>query len=45
MVRNGCRAKGEPCSRPFEFELDTQLDVEQAHALELLKGIQIETRP
>ena len=44
VVRNDCRAKGEQGPQPCEFELDTQLNAEQARALELLKGIQIETR-
>ena len=41
VVRNDCRAKGELGPRPCGFELDTQLNAEQARALELLQGIQI----
>ena len=41
VTPNVCRTKGETETRQTEFELDTQLNAEQARALELLKGIRI----
>ena len=37
VTRNVCCAKGQRGTRPTEFELDTQLRAEHAHALEFLK--------
>ena len=41
VARNDCRSQGEQGPQPCEFELDTQLNAEQARAMELLKEIQI----
>ena len=40
VTRNVCWAQGQEGTRQSEFELDAQLNAEQARALELLKGIQ-----
>ena len=39
VTRNVCCAKGPTGTRQTEFELDTQLSMQHARALELLKGI------
>ena len=41
VARNDCRSQGERGRQPCDFELDTQLNAEQARAMEMLKEIQI----
>lgn len=41
VARNDCRSQGERGPQPCDFELDTQLNAQQARAMEMLKEIQI----